>query len=202
MTPIQQLSGVLHTVLAVVLLAFLVFKWREYRIAALRDRLFALREELFDYAADGHVSFNHRAYTRLRMLINSTIRFAHYFTGSRLLAGLLFFRIFGFPKTTFTEEWAEALTTLPSETQERLQMLRFRVVVLLVKHLVTGWSPVLLVFLVCFAVGSLVKGAAKWTIEAFARQLPGVEILETQLIQEDIAERQLRDHPEVELALP
>ena len=43
------------------------------------------------------------------------------------------------------------------------------------------------------------KGAAKWTIEAFAHQLPGVEILETQLIQEDITERQLRDYPEAAL---
>lgn len=42
-----------------------------------RQELFTLRDELFDYAADGHISFDDEAYLTTRTMINGVIRFTH-----------------------------------------------------------------------------------------------------------------------------
>lgn len=42
-----------------------------------RQRLFKIRDELFDYAADGNVSFDSKAYGLCRKTINGMIRFCH-----------------------------------------------------------------------------------------------------------------------------
>src|SRR5882672_8095868 len=91
MTPIAYVSASLHLTLALLLLWVLLFHfWRRYRVDSLRERLFELRGELFDYAAAGDVSFSDPAYTRLRMLMNSMIRFAHRFTTSRVVTIYIF----------------------------------------------------------------------------------------------------------------
>src|SRR5689334_20196537 len=91
MTPLQNFTAALHLLLSLALLWFLIFRLaREYRIDALRDRLFGIRERLFDYAANEGISFENPAYTRLRMLINSLIRFAHRLTFTRFAMGVAF----------------------------------------------------------------------------------------------------------------
>jgi hypothetical protein len=42
-----------------------------------RQELFKLRDELFDYAADGQISFDDEAYLTTRTMINGVIRFTH-----------------------------------------------------------------------------------------------------------------------------
>src|SRR4051812_41355603 len=59
--------------------------WRRYRLDVFRQRLFALRDELFDVAAAGEIDFNDFAYGGLRLLINSIIRFGHRVTAWRVL---------------------------------------------------------------------------------------------------------------------
>ena len=56
-------------------IAIFVF-WRNYRIDKFRDQLFALRNELFDYAAQGGVSFDEPAYGILRNTMNGLLRYA------------------------------------------------------------------------------------------------------------------------------
>ena len=55
----------------------LLFLWRELRIEVFRQRIFQIRDELFDFAAEGNISFNDPAYGALRTSMNSLIRFAH-----------------------------------------------------------------------------------------------------------------------------
>src|SRR6185437_15030162 len=50
--------------------------WRNYRIDKFRDDLFALRNELFDYAAKGGISFDEPAYGILRNTMNGLLRYA------------------------------------------------------------------------------------------------------------------------------
>lgn len=42
-----------------------------------RQRIFEIRDEMFFYAADGNIDFNHPAYGTVRTLMNGYIRFAH-----------------------------------------------------------------------------------------------------------------------------
>lgn len=48
-----------------------------YQIDAFRQSMFSLRDDWFDYAASGGISFDHPVYGRLRRMMNSYIRFAH-----------------------------------------------------------------------------------------------------------------------------
>jgi hypothetical protein len=61
----------------IALWAFWYFLWKPQRVDIFRQKLFVLREDLFDLAASGKVPFDHPAYTELRLLINGLIRFAH-----------------------------------------------------------------------------------------------------------------------------
>jgi len=60
--------------------------WRRYRLDLFRQRLFALRDELFDIAADGDIRFNDYAYSGLRRLLNNTIRFGHRVNSAQVIA--------------------------------------------------------------------------------------------------------------------
>lgn len=58
-------------------------------LAAFRDRIFELRAELFDIAADGDVDFDHPAYVELRRTLNGFIRFGHRYAMLPLLICLV-----------------------------------------------------------------------------------------------------------------
>lgn len=195
MNPIENFSGALHVFLAFGLLWVLVFILaRDYRIDVLRDRLFKIREELFDYAARGGVSFNDPAYGRLRKLINSLIRFAHRLTFTRFLVGGLFIasRDHLYDKEPLVE-WRKAVEALPPESQYELKRIHAAAVVLVVRHLVTG-SPIMLLLLALFSVRALLNGLAERLrlLETFADELPGLDTLQAQAMESDAAER----HPE------
>jgi hypothetical protein len=68
---------ILSLVGLIALWAFWHYLWKPQRTDIFRQRLFALRSDLFDLAANGEVSFDDPAYTQLRLLINGMIRFAH-----------------------------------------------------------------------------------------------------------------------------
>src|SRR3954467_6683321 len=53
------------------------FAYRDYRRDVYRQKLFEVRNALFDLAATGEVSFDSPAYQTLRTTINGFIRFAH-----------------------------------------------------------------------------------------------------------------------------
>lgn len=197
MTPLQNFSACLHMLLSLALLWLLIFRLaREYRLDALRDRLFAVRERLFDHAANGHISFDDPAYTKLRMLLNSLIRFAHRLTFARFMMGVIFASWKNKPYDKhLLVEWEEAVEALPSESQIEVRRIHEEALVLVVGHLVTG-SPIMLVLLVMFAVWSLLRGLTEQLLEAFTRRLPGLEILQIQAMEADAAER----HPERALA--
>ncbi len=60
-------------------LLWILYFWmyRNYRLDAFRQDLFAIRDELFDMAIAGDVGFDNRAYRMLRSSINWNIQFGH-----------------------------------------------------------------------------------------------------------------------------
>jgi hypothetical protein len=195
MTPLQNFTAALHLAFAVLIFGVLVLKlFHDYRIDALRDRLFALREELFDYAVEGKVSFDDPAYFRLRQLINSLIRFAHRLTVTRLFVGEALTsrkwrEVFGNPLL----DWQKSVESLPKEQRQRLETLHMRVLETVVRHLVTG-SPLLVACLIIFVLGAIIKGLTETSLELATRMLsPQLDALQMQAIAADVSDRQSRE---------
>lgn len=72
---------------AIVWLAY--WPWQDYCVDVARQRIFVLRDELFDLAANGDISFDCKPYRETRSAMNASIRFAHRMTWlETLLIGL------------------------------------------------------------------------------------------------------------------
>lgn len=68
----------------------ILFGLRWYRLDAYRQRLFDLRDDLFNYALSGRISFQDPRYRDLRLRINSLIRYAHTATFISFVCGTVF----------------------------------------------------------------------------------------------------------------
>jgi hypothetical protein len=111
------------------------FLWKPQRVDIFRQRLFALRAELFDLAADGEVAFNTPAYTRLRFLLNGMIQYAH-----RISLPLLLLSVFLFKDAPETDrpDWEEALPNVPEDVRRKLLSVHERMADVFARHLIYG----------------------------------------------------------------
>ena len=76
--PLVPMLSLLFTITGLWVLFFELYK--PYRVDAFRQSVFAIRDELFDYALGGHIPFDHPSYQSLRRHMNGMIRFAHRLT--------------------------------------------------------------------------------------------------------------------------
>jgi hypothetical protein len=120
---------------------FLAFK--EYRISALREELFTLRDHLFIVAAKDEVAFDEPAYVELRQRLNDTVRFAHHVS----LPALVFAIHFAKKKESAdsASAWKSTLATLPEAKRQILEDVNKRMVIAFTKHLIEGSVILLLV---------------------------------------------------------
>jgi hypothetical protein len=188
MTGIEYASTSLHFILALLLLwIFFFYPWRQYRVDALRERLFQIRGDLFDYAASGEVSFENPAYGKLRVLMNGMIRFAHKFTFSRLVMILLFRRLFeALPVPAPLAEWKEALSALPEAQQNRLREFHGKMMCAIIWHITSG-SPILLAI---FLVRVLRHFSTRRSKPFDDLDLPGARIVEVEAITAELQEQE------------
>jgi cbb3-type cytochrome oxidase subunit 3 len=124
-----ELSIVIQSLLTLVVLAFVVFWfWPEQRTDLFRQQMFALRDELWDFAVDGNIAFDDPAYTLLRQLMNGFIRYAHNLTPYRILMSFLRWKYTSAgPVGQWTASWHAAVSQLPNEnTKETLQKFHSR----------------------------------------------------------------------------
>jgi len=154
------------SLLGVWLLLYVLFK--DYRLDSLRQRLFNLRGDLFDYAASDAISFNHPAYGMLRTRINRLIRFAHRFTSTQLL---LVVTLHAPVDDDPLHEWKKAVETVESaEVRERLRAFNNQMFAILVWHMVTG-SVILMASLALFGVCWAIKQLIDRTAVAFGKAI-------------------------------
>lgn len=124
-----ELSTVICSLLSLILLVILIFwLWPAQRIDLFRQQMFAIRDELWDFAGADTVSFDDPAYTLLRQLMNGLIRYAHNLTPYRILLSFLQWKyVFGAPTGEWTHAWNQALNQLPDEhTRETLKKFHSR----------------------------------------------------------------------------
>jgi hypothetical protein len=80
MEPMNVLVPVCWGISTMLLVWQIFIVWPQYRVDVFRGKLFALRSELFLFAADGHISYSDPAYKAVRESMNAYIRFAHRLT--------------------------------------------------------------------------------------------------------------------------
>jgi hypothetical protein len=137
------------SLLSLLMLWFLYsFAYRDYRRDVYRQKLFALRNELFDLALAGDVSFETPAYQTLRTTINGFIRFAHHMQ----FGGLAIFIVNeelakDDAPDVFEQRWASQTANLPPERVAKLNALLMGVHRLAAEQLVLC-SPLLLLIII------------------------------------------------------
>ncbi|MGA2167021.1 MAG: hypothetical protein ABSG62_02340 [Terracidiphilus sp.] len=119
----------------IALWAFWYYLWKPQRIDFFRQRLFALRSDLFDLAANGVVPFDHPAYTQLRLLINGMIRFGHRVTFPTLMVAA------AQSKDVTSDplaEWKKNVQELPEGARDQLLVIHSGVSKSVIQHLIGG----------------------------------------------------------------
>jgi hypothetical protein len=134
MTDAQAVIVALSSGLSLVGLAvFFLWIYRDYRRDLLRARLFTIRAELFDSAAEKHLDFDHPAYGLLRSTLNGFLRFGHRYGGFRLIGATLF--LGATSPDQARKRWEAATADLPDDVVCWLEGLRNRMHLAFLKHL-------------------------------------------------------------------
>jgi hypothetical protein len=121
---------------------FIVYGWRNLRLDSFRNDVFEIRDEMFLYAAQGNVRFDHPAYTMLRSRMNVVLRYAHEFTLTKVCVVLLTQDLTNKPFAG----WQSEVDTLAPEIQEKMREFNRRVAEAMLCHMI--YSPFLLYLLV------------------------------------------------------
>lgn len=94
--PIDEAVRLLHVAFnAVVLWLLWHYPWRRSCQFRYRQKLFEVRDQLFDFARSGQIDFTDPAYVALRSYINSMIRFSNAISVTRLATFIVFWRYLG-----------------------------------------------------------------------------------------------------------
>src|SRR6266852_4021697 len=161
MNAVQVITALGFFVSLVLFASLLLSLWPSYRLDSFRQKMFALRDELFDYAADGHIGFNEPAYRLLRQLMNGFIRYAHQLTFYRLCLAFLMWHFTEKDRTLhWTESWSSAIgSTRDENVKHKLNEFYSRSLILVMKRVITG-SPLLV--LCVFITGTAVIVHGQW----------------------------------------
>lgn len=143
MNGIAVATSSVFSIVAVLVLFFWLY--RQMRLDVFRQKLFALRDELFDVAADGKIDFRHPAYGMLRSTINGTIRFGHRLN----LPFAIYLSIRGVSRKnkdldSFSARLAAASASLTPDQKKLICDYRQRLNIMMVEHVILA-SPALLV---------------------------------------------------------
>jgi len=113
-----MLNLILFYMLLVLIWWLFAFVYKDYMVDCTRQRLFTIRDELFDYAANHEISFNDDAYVTTRAMLNGVIRFTHNISLTRFLIMNL---VVGKDKAyseNFSREFSLAIKKLNSKRQQ------------------------------------------------------------------------------------
>lgn len=125
---IEILVNIFWTFVILGLLHFILyFVLRQYQIYAFRERLFSLRDDMFLYAQEGNIEFEHPAYRYLRRTINSMIRGAHRYDPFRIFIIWASIKLRNRDKFLIStqKEMDEAIESI-GEAEVRITMSEFR----------------------------------------------------------------------------
>ncbi len=188
---VKDLALVFQSSICIALIVLVLFRsWAESRLDVFRQRVFVVRDELWDYAAAGNISFEDPAYRLLRQSMNGIIRYAHQLTFFRVCVTV--FRIelaIDSPKSTWSEDWQSALErTRNDDTRKQLEEFHARAMQLVANRLIFG-SPFLLI-LVGLSVPLLMLRMGWQNVKAILEKAPFFtvsHVVDTRIIENEAA---------------
>lgn len=127
--------------------------WIPYRVDYFRQRLFKLRDELFEYANSGAIEFTHPAYTDLRLTINALIRYGHRVTIWRIVMSMVSLRRSGYSQIVNSyAEWRKQTERIQDEkTRNKIYAFRNEISTIMAAHMVLI-SPMTIAAVVAIAI--------------------------------------------------
>lgn len=134
----QALADALHTVISLAALIGIAWLYRGLRIDRLRNDLFAMRDEMFLYAAE-HQLLDNPGYRELRQIFNAMLRYCHRLSLSQVI--LASWRARPQSKREAFSEWVATISSLPEEHRDALAAYHIRMLRLGTKFVITG-SPI------------------------------------------------------------
>lgn len=159
---INQITTVIWSTIDLAILWFIVsIAFRNVAVDEFRFRIFSVRDELFDYAADGHISFESPAYKLLRHRLNGYLRFGHRLSPVMVLVLIgMFHGQTGDMTKEHEAEWANACSGLQQDVVKKLNSIADNASDKAVKHLLFGVLDQTVLIVLPFALGLLVYSLA------------------------------------------
>lgn len=140
-----EFNIIVQSILSLLVLVVIVFAlWPNQRVDLFRQQMFALRDELFDYAMNGHIAFDSPAYQLLRNLMNGIIRYAHNLSFYR--STLLQWKYQNdYTRKPWSEAWEHALQQIADkDTKRQMEEFHSRAKMLVVSQMVLNPGLVIL----------------------------------------------------------
>lgn len=161
----QTIFTVLSSLISILGLWYLLF-WRYHKLCmdTFRQSVFEMRDELFDYAADGNIDFQHPAYGVLRKMMNGFIRFGHHFSAWQ---GILFVVLTSkedkdyLKANSFRTSWAHVTRDLDPSVKTQLNEFVSRIETSAAYHFFLS-SPLSIFLLIPLVVVSLIRDPDLW----------------------------------------
>lgn len=188
---VKDLALVLQSSICIGSIVLVLFKpWSESRLDVFRQRVFAVRDELWDYAAAGNIGFDDPAYRLLRQSMNGIIRYAHQLTFFRVCVTVLRIELaVDSPKGSWSEDWQSALEKIRIEgTRKQLEEFHTAAMQLVASRLIFG-SPFLLM-LVGLSVPLLMLRMGWLNVKAILKKAPFFtvsHVVDTRIIENEAA---------------
>jgi hypothetical protein len=122
----------------------LFWLWSSVRLDCFRQEMFAVRDELFDYASTGHIAFNHPAYRLLRQSMNGFIRYGHQLSFYQFIITWFTWKALeGTHSFKWETKWEAALNSLDEQARKDLVAFHERATMCVIERIVLG-SPILI----------------------------------------------------------
>lgn len=169
---INIINVLLVGILFVSLWIFYFWFYRDYCIDRTRQKLFAIRDELFDFAADGNISFDDPAYGFLRRSLNGVIRFTYKID---LINVIMLYVVKPTKKVPPPEDLFKHIES--EETRKRLKIIFIKMNIIVFTHLIKVSIPMMFfaAILSVFIIASHGWRNLKMTL---ANKFPGVKQIE------------------------
>lgn len=187
----EQLISELSVGISLMILLALAMAYCSYRADNIRDKIFALRDEMFLYAYDNGL-IDAPGYTHLRSLMNGLIRYGHHLSFARLISLSLCRRIIVRDNTPpdMYRDWIAAVEKLPISQREKIREFHTRSMFLLMQHLITGSIPLMgaaIVIGVWFLIVHQTKRLRERTTAALQGLMPPLNLLEVEALKTVLA---------------
>lgn len=174
---------VLNSVLGLLCLWFFqVYLWRDYRLDSFRDHVFSIRDRMFLFAAKGGISLEHEAYVILRNRMNVVLRYAHEFTLTSMIAGIISTPELSEDDLNPRFRWELPAESLPPETRAKLKEFSDCLAIAMLQHMVFGAFPLYLLVRPAMLLFRPIEVRIVMTKPAVSR---GVERLEADALEKD-----------------